>query len=431
MSEVMECEFVDPMKLVLMCNGTLYDELTQVEAGSPMFWVYLLGSILSILFAGLMSGLGMGLLSLDVTTMMAMAGASSDPSERQNIQKLLPILKRQHLLLVTLLLSNAMAMETLPLLLDRIVSAFAAVIISVTAVLFFGEIIPQAICKKYGIAIGANTIYITLALMIVTFPITWPISKLLDLILGHTSGTYFRRDQLKELVKLHGVKGVDNKDPLTHNEIITIRGVLGMKDMTVKQVMVPRLKIFSLDAGRSLDAEAVSLIVSRGFSRIPITDANNSEKVVGALVVKSLLSADLESNVLISSVPLVKVLEVPPTMSLFELWNEFIVKDVHICVVVDQDYISGMLTMEDLMEQIIQGKVGRETSATGSKLTQIRRSSKHTLFFFKPRKSKKRIALSSSDSEGQDSLLRTSSSYEVSLGDVSDEGVDVLVDGDE
>jgi len=40
--------------------------------------------------------------------------------------------------------------------LDRITSPVAAVVISVTAVLFFGEVIPQAICSRYGLAIGAK-----------------------------------------------------------------------------------------------------------------------------------------------------------------------------------------------------------------------------------------------------------------------------------
>lgn len=49
---------------------------------------------------------------------------------------------------VTLLLCNAVAMEALPIFLDKIMSEVAAIIVSVTAVLFMGEIFPQAICSK-------------------------------------------------------------------------------------------------------------------------------------------------------------------------------------------------------------------------------------------------------------------------------------------
>ena len=68
---------------------------------------------------------------------------------------LIPLVKQHHLLLVTLLLANAGVAETLPLFLDRLVpSPIYAVIISVTAVLIFGEVIPQALCSKHGLAIG-------------------------------------------------------------------------------------------------------------------------------------------------------------------------------------------------------------------------------------------------------------------------------------
>ena len=71
------------------------------------------------------------------------------PSELSS-SLLFPTVKRHHLLLVTLLLSNAGAVEAMPIFMDRITNPVAAVAISVTAVLFFGEIIPQALCTRYG-----------------------------------------------------------------------------------------------------------------------------------------------------------------------------------------------------------------------------------------------------------------------------------------
>jgi metal transporter CNNM len=54
------------------------------------------------------------------------------------MQVVIPVVKNAHYLLVTLLLCNAVAMETLPLLLDKMVHETVAIIISVTAVLLFG-----------------------------------------------------------------------------------------------------------------------------------------------------------------------------------------------------------------------------------------------------------------------------------------------------
>jgi len=52
------------------------------------------------------------------------------------------VIKHRHLLLVTLLVSNAACLESLPIFLDKLVPSWLAIVLSVTAVLFFGEIIP-------------------------------------------------------------------------------------------------------------------------------------------------------------------------------------------------------------------------------------------------------------------------------------------------
>lgn len=58
----------------------------------------------------------------------------------RSVKAVTNLIKRHHLLLVTLLISNAIAMETLPLFLDRLVPAWLAVVLSVTAILLFGEV---------------------------------------------------------------------------------------------------------------------------------------------------------------------------------------------------------------------------------------------------------------------------------------------------
>jgi metal transporter CNNM len=67
------------------------------------------------------------------------------PLERKQAESLIPLISRHHLLLVTLLLLNATAMELLPLALDALVPEFVAILLSVTMILFCGEIFPAAI----------------------------------------------------------------------------------------------------------------------------------------------------------------------------------------------------------------------------------------------------------------------------------------------
>ena len=109
-------------------------------------------------------------------------------SEKEDAYKVLPILAKRHWLLVTLLLMNAICMEALPIFLHKIVPEFLAIVISVSLVLLFGEIIPQAYCTgPYQVKIAAYVAPLTKALMYGTYPISYPISLLLDHLLGeHT-----------------------------------------------------------------------------------------------------------------------------------------------------------------------------------------------------------------------------------------------------
>lgn len=60
----------------------------------------------------------------------------------------------------------------------------------------------KAICSRHGLAVGAKTILITKFVMLITFPLSYPTSKILDFILGEEIGNFYNRDRLKELVKV-------------------------------------------------------------------------------------------------------------------------------------------------------------------------------------------------------------------------------------
>jgi ankyrin repeat/SOCS box protein 13/metal transporter CNNM len=85
-----------------------------------------------------MSGLTMGLLSLDSMSLKVLRDGGT-PSEKKHARKILPLIQRHHLLLVTLLLGNAAAVEAMPIFLDRISDPLIAILVSVSAVLIFGE----------------------------------------------------------------------------------------------------------------------------------------------------------------------------------------------------------------------------------------------------------------------------------------------------
>lgn len=217
--EVVSTDSLDNCSFVAKSKGTQIqcgDKIFQEDEG-PQFltgkeWADILCCVLLVIMAGLMSGLTMGLMSMEPMHLKILAKSSPDEQNRKYAKRILPLVKRHHLLLVTLLLSNAVCMEALPVFLDHILGPVGAIVISTTAVLAFGEIIPQAICTRYGLAIGANTYWFVWGLMALLSPIAWPISLLLDCILGTEDEGLYRRAELKELVGYHGIGDDDSDD---------------------------------------------------------------------------------------------------------------------------------------------------------------------------------------------------------------------------
>jgi metal transporter CNNM len=140
----------------------------------------LIGCFLCISFVGLVAGLFLGYMTLDTLALQIMERASMDENERIYASTVLPIVQKKHLVLVTLLILNALAYEALPIFLDALVPSWLAILLSVTLILVFGEIIP---C---GIFTGSRQLYLahTMApLMYLFLWLLWPIAKPLALLL--------------------------------------------------------------------------------------------------------------------------------------------------------------------------------------------------------------------------------------------------------
>ncbi|KAH9729951.1 hypothetical protein KPL70_009509 [Citrus sinensis] len=305
-------------------------EADDIEFGNPWWFVYAGVSCVLVLFAGIMSGLTLGLMSLGLVELEILQ-RSGTSTEKQQAAAILPVVQKQHQLLVTLLLCNACAMEALPIYLDKIFHPFVAVLLSVTFVLAFGEIIPQAICSRYGLAVGANFVWLVRILMIICYPIAYPIGKILDAVLGHHDAL-FRRAQLKALVSIHSQEAGKGGE-LTHDETTIISGALDLTEKTAEEAMTPIESTFSLDVNSKLDWEAIGKILARGHSRVPIY-SGNPKNIIGLLLVKSLLTVRAETETPVSAVSIRRMPRVPADMPLYDILNEFQKGSSHMAAVV-------------------------------------------------------------------------------------------------
>jgi CBS domain containing-hemolysin-like protein len=201
-------------------NNKKKDDGNDVNDEEPHDWVFLAThaflALLCVCTAALAAGLTMGLLSLDPLLLLIKMRAGATKLEQDQAASLLPLVKQHHLLLVTLLLLNSIANEALPLFLEVLVSPVVAVVLSVTLVLFFGEIIPSAVFTGPNkIAIASRLTPVVKTVMCLLYPLAYPIAKLLDHVLhegddsdgsggggGGSSDSAFNRGELSALVRI-------------------------------------------------------------------------------------------------------------------------------------------------------------------------------------------------------------------------------------
>ena len=107
----------------------------------------------------------------------------------------MPVRALGNFLLCSLLLGNVLVNNSLTILLDTLTGGggLIAIIGSTMGIVVIGEIIPQAICSRHALAVGAKTIWMTKLFMLLTCPLSWPISKILDVVLGTESGTVYNK----------------------------------------------------------------------------------------------------------------------------------------------------------------------------------------------------------------------------------------------
>ncbi|EFJ05730.1 hypothetical protein SELMODRAFT_431347 [Selaginella moellendorffii] len=260
----------------LVCLSELDGPLKKdVPFGTGLWFIYAGISTFLVVFAGLMSGLTLGLMSLGVVDLEILQ-RSGTPKEKHQASFLLPLLLR-----ITPLFPAAIFPVALPIFLDKMFDPVTAVTLSITFVLAFGEVLPQAICARYGLAIGANLVWLVKVVMVVCYPMSYPVGK------------------------------------LTPNVI----------DILLQ------LSCHEADNISVLSREAMGRILARGHSRVPVF-AGSPRNIIGLLLVKSLLTVRPEAETPVNAVSIRKIPRVPADMPLYDILNEFQKGNSHMAAVV-------------------------------------------------------------------------------------------------
>ncbi|MCJ1428355.1 hypothetical protein MMC29_006264, partial [Sticta canariensis] len=324
---------------------------------TPTLWIYLAVAMSLVLLGGAFAGLTIALMGQDEIYLQVIE-KSGEEREKKHAAKVLKLLKRgKHWVLVTLLLGNVITNETLPIVLDRSLGGgWPAVLGSTVLIVIFGEVIPQSICVRYGLPIGAWMSPLVLVLMYILAPAAWPTAKLLDRLLGEDHGTTYKKAGLKTLVTLHKTLGAAGEQ-LNSDEVTIISAVLDLKAKPIGSIMTPMEDVFTMSADTVLDENTMNIILGAGYSRIPIHAPDNPQNFVGMLLVKILITYDPEDCKRVRDFALATLPETRSETSCLDIVNFFQEGKSHMVLVSefpgDDSGALGVVTLEDVIEELI------------------------------------------------------------------------------
>ncbi|NXS50745.1 CNNM4 protein, partial [Balaeniceps rex] len=326
-------------------------------------WLQVILIIGLLVLSGMFSGLNLGLMALDPMELRIVQNCGTD-KEKRYARKIEPIRRKGNYLLCSLLLGNVLVNTTLTILLDDLIgSGIGAIVASTIGIVIFGEIVPQALCSRHGLAVGANTIVVTKFFMLVTFPLSYPISKLLDCILGQEIGTVYNREKLVEMLKV-----TEPYNDLVREELNMIQGALELRTKTVEDVMTPLQNCFMINSDAILDFNTMSEIMESGYTRIPVYEDERSN-IMDILYVKDLAFVDPDDCTPLKTIT--KFYNHPVHVvfhdtKLDAMLEEFKKGKSHLAIVQkvnnegegDPFYeVLGLVTLEDVIEEIIKSEI--------------------------------------------------------------------------
>jgi len=263
----------------------LLDEATEISPGELAWRISV--AVLLLMMSGLFSGLTLGLCSLDVAALRVIIEADKDSVAAKRAAVIYPLRKDGNLLLCTLLFGNVGVNAALTLVLADLTSGTVGFVSSTFFIVIFGEILPQAACARYALAIGSKVTWLVQIFIVLLYVLAKPVALVLDKALGAEIGEVHNKKELLEVVKFHQQTNV-----LDESQARVIEGALRFDDKTVKDVMTPLDKVYMLEEDDLLDYDTIADIYRAGHSRIPVHKTNNRANIIGVLFTRDLILLD-------------------------------------------------------------------------------------------------------------------------------------------
>jgi len=233
-----------------------------------------------------------------------------------------------------------------------------ASLVSTTLIFLFGEIGPQALFSRHAMWFASRLAPLTRVLVIITYPIAFPVSYTLDRLLGHATPEMYSHRELMQIVSEH--EESEHSDIDADEERI-VHGALQFSHRRVREVMTPIEDVIMFDENQKLNDHFFNEVGEAGYSRFPIYSGNKTN-IVGILFAKDLLTEDEEISIKQTEDAFEEhIMRIRPSTFLDVVLSNMLKRKQHLAIVQNKSGEAvGVLSLEDIIEEIIQTEINDE-----------------------------------------------------------------------
>ncbi len=308
---------------------------------------------LLVSISGIYSGLNVSLLSLNISDLERKAKLGNIYAKR-----ILPLRRNSHLTIASIIISNVGAISATSLVLHNIMNGWAAGILSTVFIVVFSEVIPQAIFIRHSLILTGRLSFFMNIMIVLTYPLSKPLELLLNKIVGQETKEFMSRNELGILIAEHTHQ---KSSELDDSEIEIMMGALQLSDKQTRSIMTPIENTYWMTMNTYLTPEVIDQIKNMSYSRIPIFNENLTV-YHGILLMKDLVDINFDTESYQVKDLYLHISQLVGSMTALDtLFRKFLTGGAHLLPVEKNDKIIGIVTIEDILEEILQREIIDET----------------------------------------------------------------------
>lgn len=243
----------------------------------------------------------------------------------------------------------------------------ASTAVMTVLIIIFGEIIPKNIANEFSEGFSMIISYPLYGLITVMTPLVWLLIKLKNLVIKLCGGSKDQPSMTEEELK-YIIDEIEDEGVLDENESDLVKSALEFSDITISEILIPRINISAVEIDQSPE-EIKDAFITSHFSRLPVYE-KTIDSIVGIIHEKNFFDMYLNGRRDIREI-IQKPLYIFELTPISELMKQMQHAKTHMAVVVDQyGGTQGIVTMEDIIEELV-GEIYDETDEEDTSFVKL------------------------------------------------------------